>query len=138
MHQTIAIVIIRRKNGDLYVHQRLSSKRQFANLYGLGAGGSVEPGEDPREGAERELREETGLTESVVPLFSLDYQAAREQETLWVFELRTEQEPRHDPSEWQWSGWLSMAAVAELARRGRLCPDTELVFLRYREIQGSR
>ncbi|HEU5075593.1 MAG TPA: NUDIX domain-containing protein, partial [Polyangiaceae bacterium] len=100
----IAITIIRRKNGDYFVHQRLASKRQYPSLYGVGAGGSCEPGEPPATAAARELAEETGLSGTLQPLFNLEYREPGTCHELFVFEITTEESPGHDVSEWQWSG----------------------------------
>jgi 8-oxo-dGTP pyrophosphatase MutT (NUDIX family) len=57
----IAAIILRNRRGGYFVHQRSASKRLYPNLYGLGAGGRIEFGEEPLAGAVRELREETGI-----------------------------------------------------------------------------
>lgn len=127
----IAITIVRRENGDYFVHQRLASKRQYPNLYGVGAGGSCEPSELPEVAAARELAEETGLSGALTPLFDFQYRDADACHELFVFELTTDASPRHDASEWQWSGWLKPHELAELASAGKLCPDTEALLRRY-------
>lgn len=133
----IAIAIIRRKNGDYFAHQRLASKRQYPNLFGVGAGGSCEPGEPPDVAAARELKEETGLSGTLLPLFSLDYREPGTFHELFVFELTTDASPGHDASEWQWSGWLTASELAELAQDGKLCPDTAAVLARYWQLGGQ-
>ncbi|HEY6728078.1 MAG TPA: NUDIX domain-containing protein [Polyangiaceae bacterium] len=133
----IAIAIIRRENGDYFVHQRLASKRQYPNLYGVGAGGSFEPGEVPEAAVARELEEETGLSGSLTPLFELEYREPGTIHELFVFELTTQASPRHDASEWQWSGWLPGPELAALARAGKLCPDTAAMLDRYWKQQGQ-
>jgi len=133
----IAITIIRRENGDYFVHQRLESKRQYPNLFGVGAGGSLDPGEPPELAAARELEEETGLSGTLQALFRLEYRE-RPHGTfheLFVFQITTEASPGHDDSEWQWSGWVTPAELAELAGAGKLCPDTAALLHRYWELE---
>lgn len=132
-NRRIAIVIIRRKNADFFVHQRLDTKRQYPGRYGLGAGGSFATGETPLQAAERELFEETGLSGTLTQLFDWDFSEDGESQHLFAFELYTERTPRHDASEWQWSGWLEPGRVAELADEGKLCPDTAALLARYVE-----
>ena len=131
----IAITIVRRKNGDYFAHQRLGSKRQYPSLFGVGAGGSFEPGELPLAAAARELEEETGLSGTLTPLFNLEYEEPGTFHELFVFELTTEASPGHDASEWQWSGWLTASELASLAREGKLCPDTAALLQRYWELE---
>lgn len=133
----IAIAIIRRENGDYFVHQRLASKRQYPNLYGVGAGGSFEPGELPEVAAARELEEETGLSGTLTPLFDLEYREPGTFHELFVFEITTEASPEHDASEWQWSGWLPARELVALANGGKLCPDTRALLQRYWEREGQ-
>lgn len=136
-HRRIAISIIRRRNGDYFVHQRLASKRQYPSLFGVGAGGSCEPGELPEIAAARELEEETGLSGTLKPLFELEYREPGTVHQLFVFEIATEASPGHDASEWQWSGWLTPAELTTLADTGKLCPDTEALLRRYWELERN-
>ena len=134
----IAIVLLRNDRDEYFAHRRRTDKRTFPGLFGLGAGGSVEPGEDPKKGAERELLEETGIATTVAPLFEFEFSSPDVRHFVFVHEAYANQMPGHDASEWEWSGWLSEAEVIELAESGRLCPDTAEVFSRYRALRTSR
>lgn len=133
----IAIVLLRNSRGEYFAHQRRSDKRTFPGLFGLGAGGSIEAGENAKAGAERELFEETGLVGKVTPLFEFDYAGDEVCHLVSVHEFTTLEAPGHDASEWDWSGWLPEERIDELARRGRLCPDTEQAFARYRALKKN-
>ncbi len=60
-HRT-AYVIVRSSDGAILVHQRALAKTLGAGVWDLGFGGACDVGEDWRDAAERELREETGIT----------------------------------------------------------------------------
>jgi 8-oxo-dGTP pyrophosphatase MutT (NUDIX family) len=134
----IAIVLLRNELGEYFVHRRRGDKRTFPGLYGLGAGGSVERGEDAVAGAERELFEETGIAEKVIPLFEFAFVGGDVQHSVSVHELTTSEKPSHDASEWEWSGWLPEPRVEELRNNGELCPDTAEAYSRYRALKTTR
>ncbi len=55
-------VVVRDPLGRVYVHRRTETKDVYPGRYDFAAGGVVGAGEDPREGAVRELAEELGVT----------------------------------------------------------------------------
>jgi mutator protein MutT len=132
-HKTmrIAVIIIRNSRGDFYVHQRKADKKTFPNLFGLGAGGKIEDGEEPLEGAKRELREETGLKTDVRPLFNFVYRSTETEYPIFVHETITDEELEIDDSEWQWSGWMKEFEVDGLLSENKLCPDTAEFYVQY-------
>lgn len=127
----VVLILLRKRNGDWFVHQRLATKPRFPGLFGLGAGGSIEAGEKPDAAARRELFEETGIDAAPSFLFSFEYRGPNHRHELQVYELLTASEPRHDQREWQWSGWLDESRVRQLAAKDQLCPDTKAVLERY-------
>ncbi len=136
----IAIILLQRSDGIWFAHRRLDTKRSYPGLFGLGAGGTIERNEAPEEGARRELLEETELTLKLHPVarFPFEDRAAGIDHEVHLFLARTEEVPRHDASEWSWSGWLDDRQVEELRSRGQLCPDTALAWLRAREAISER
>jgi 8-oxo-dGTP pyrophosphatase MutT (NUDIX family) len=61
---SIVIVILERNSsGDIWIHQRQSTKKTFPGMWGIGAGGKVDRPTDrfPRDAARRELKEETAI-----------------------------------------------------------------------------
>jgi mutator protein MutT len=127
----IATIIIRNEKGDFFVHQRSEEKKTFPSLFGLGAGGHIEGGETPEEGAARELFEETGLSEKPVFLFNFDFESSSDSYPVYVFLVNASEEPNFEEREWQWSGWMSRDEVDQLLQEEKLCPDTAIFYKKY-------
>lgn len=130
-----ASIIIRDKKGSFFIHQRNGSKKNFPNLFGIGAGGHIEDGETTKEAAERELFEETGLKTSLRYLFKVNYKSESYMSEMNVFETTTEiKELNTDNGEWQWSGWMKKEEVDKLFEDKKLCPDTAMFYKKYQEL----
>ncbi|MBA4392967.1 MAG: NUDIX hydrolase [Desulfobacca sp.] len=79
-HRSVHIFIFNTQ-GDLYLQKRSPHKDQYPEHWDSSAAGHTDPGESPREAAQRELMEELGLA---VPLNEvLEYPACPE--TGWEF-----------------------------------------------------
>lgn len=127
-----AIIIIRNKNDDFFVHQRNSNKKTFPNLFGLGAGGHIEENETKEEAAKRELFEETGLKTELKYLFQITYKSEEFVNDMEIFETENDSEKLEtNNNEWQWCGWMSKEKVDELLNENKLCPDTAEVYKKY-------
>lgn len=133
----VVVIIIRRADGRLFVHQRRGDKETFPLRFGLGAGGRMEPAESPGEAAVRELQEETGLSAPLRRLFDLEYRDEQIERQLHVFEatVPASGEVSWDHGEWEWCGWLTAEELAQLRASGQLCPDTAALYDRYRAAQ---
>ncbi|MCA9352378.1 NUDIX domain-containing protein [Patescibacteria group bacterium] len=127
----IATIIIRNSRKQFFVHQRVSTKNTFPNLFGLGAGGHIEEYETNQEGAIRELFEETGLYIKPTFLFEFFYESGKETYPISVFEIVTDEPITATANEWQWSGWLSQKDVDKLSKDKKLCPDTNIFYQKY-------
>lgn len=133
----IAIVLIRNRAGDYFVHRRLASKRVFPGLWGLGAGGRIEPHETPEAGAARELFEEAGLATSLSPVAAFPFESGGVRYMVHCYATEAEGPiPNHDP-EWSSSRFVSEQELDGLVADGQLCPDTTECLRRYRAQIGS-
>ncbi len=128
----IAIIFIRNADGAYFVHRRLASKRTYPNLYGLGAGGSIEASETAKHGAERELREETGLISPLLFVTRFTFAQDSDAYEIHLFSTESDGSPAHCSSEWEWSGWMNPSEVQQLFENDLLCPDTADAYERYR------
>jgi 8-oxo-dGTP pyrophosphatase MutT (NUDIX family) len=126
----IAIVVVRNARGDFFVHRRRADKRVFPGLYGLGAGGRIEPHETPEQGARRELREETGIDAAPTPVEAFAFVSGGVPYTVHLYEVRHEGPIAHCEAEWSDSGWETAEQVGARLQRGELCPDTAACLLR--------
>jgi len=132
----IAVVIIKNKQGDFFVHQRAKNKKTFPNLYGLGIGGHIRNDESHEEAAKRELKEEAGLKTPINYLFSIKYQPTVGPEYyIYIYETLTGQKIPTHTEEWQWSGWKSKNELDELQNDKKLCPDTAIFYQKYKSLK---
>lgn len=135
----VALIIIRDKSGNFFVHQRNSNKKIFPNFYGLGAGGHVEENETSKLAAERELFEETGLKTPVKFLFKINYKDKENFHKICVYESIVDSEKiSPDLREWKWSGWINKKEVDILLKENKLCPDTAKVYKKYDSVQSDK
>jgi mutator protein MutT len=127
-----AVIIIQNSGGHIFVHKRSPGKRLFPSRYALGAGGHVEPGEAPEEAARRELKEELGIDALPERLFTIRYESSELKHSLHVFFLRHDGEVE-GCEEFQWSGWMDLKDVDRLASKGMLCPDTRMLYEKWKK-----
>ena len=127
----VVVIFIRNSKGEFFVHQRLSTKRIFPNLFGLGAGGHIDSGEEPLAAAKRELSEETKLTSPVQYLFTKEFKVPDTNEIAHLYSTESDNDIETDKSEWQWSGWMKKEEVDQLLSENKLCPDTAGLYTQY-------
>lgn len=108
-------VVVRDGAGRVYVHRRTTTKDVYPGLLDLAAGGVVLAGEDPADGAVREVDEELGV--HGVPLEPCGVQDYADEVTRYRafrFVVTWDGPIRWQPEEVSWGEWV---AVAELVRR---------------------
>ena len=129
--QDMVVIIVQNSSGQLFVHQRNANKKMFPSLYGLGAGGHVEAGETPNQAANRELQEELDINMKVEPLFSIDFKSDDIEHIVHTFKALYDGDVK-PCEEFQWSGWLNMEKVDQIANDNKLCPDTKILYEKWK------
>ena len=126
------VIIIVQSFENLYVHQRNETKKRYPNLYGLGAGGKVEPGEDITVAAKRELKEELNLESEVEKLFDFDFPEGPYKVNVYRTSYIGEGIiPLSE--EFRWGGWMNLRELDQLSLEKKLCPDTKIVYERFKK-----
>jgi len=125
------VIIVQNSSGQLFVHQRSADRKIFPLLYGLGAGGNVEPKESPIQAAKRELKEELSIDTAVEPLFSIKFESDEVKHTVHVFRAPYDGEVK-PCEEFKWSGWMDIEEVDQLAGDNKLCPDTKVLYEKWK------
>ena len=105
-------------SGRLLLQTRSSSKDQYPNCFTSSASGHLDAGEDYKQAAHRELKEELGLCGPLifrVKLPSAGPETAFEHTVL--YELTTDEPPQADPGEIAAIQFLTVAEVEERIRQ---------------------
>lgn len=134
MIHDICIIFVENSNGEMHVHQRKDDKKIFPSLYGIGAGGKIDQGETPTAAAKKELKEELGISSNIKELFVFPFRRSGENQTYRVYVFRTTCDKKLVPCkrEFQWSGWMKIPEIDQLASGNKLCPDTKIAYERYK------
>jgi 8-oxo-dGTP pyrophosphatase MutT (NUDIX family) len=106
-------VLVRRRDGRIYVHRRSPEKDWQPSAYDAAAGGVLQHGEEPEESARRELEEELGI--SGVPLQPLGigrYEDDTVRCVAHVFEVVYDGQVTHSDGEVVWGGWMTLTDLA--------------------------
>lgn len=108
-------VVVRDGLGRVYVHRRTTTKDVYPGLLDFAAGGVLQAGENPHDGAVREAAEELGV--QGVPLVTAgeaDY--ADRSSTYRAFRYTTTYDGpiRWQPEEVSWGDWFTVGALCRL------------------------
>jgi len=83
LHKPKGILVVVRREGKVLMIRRAQALKRAPGVWGL-PGGVMEPGESPREGAVRELKEELNLTGRAVQVLGSGPSFNGEYELFWV------------------------------------------------------
>jgi 8-oxo-dGTP pyrophosphatase MutT (NUDIX family) len=115
------------RSGDLrrvYVHRRSPDKDVFPGLRDCWAGGVLGAGEEPDDGARRELAEELGVTGATLrALFTFPFVQPPVRCHNFVYETSWDGPVVHQPEEIVSGGWMELAELTAQLRD----PDTDFV-----------
>jgi aminoglycoside phosphotransferase (APT) family kinase protein/isopentenyldiphosphate isomerase len=124
-------IVVRDRLGRIYLHRRTTTKDVYPGLLDFAAGGVVLAGEEPDDGAVREVEEELGVEGAVlVPFGVADYADDATRYRAFRFVVTWDGPIRWQPEEVSWGEWVT---VEDLVRRLdeealSLVPDTVSVW----------
>ena len=123
LHRSVYILVFNSR-GQLFIHQRTSTKDVYPDHWDVAVGGMLGAGEDPTTGAFRELHEELGVqTTTLRQLFSFRFQEDGNRVIGVVFSCTWDGSMQLQSAEIARGEWLDLDAVVERSRRDRFCPD---------------
>lgn len=106
-------VLLRAGDGRVLVHRRTATKALWPGHHDVLAGGVLDPGETPEQGARRELAEELGVTGvPLVPLARTRWDDGTLRCHLWAFTARHDGPLRLQPEEVAQAWWWTPAELA--------------------------
>ncbi len=110
----IVHTVIINSEGKFLIIQRASDNDVYPSLWDI-PGGTLETGEDPKEGAIREIKEETGLTVSDLKLFTYTSNIDKEKGIQFIrliFKATYDSgDVKLNPREHQDYGWINISDI---------------------------
>lgn len=100
-------VVVTNSRGEIHVHRRTTTKDVFPGLYDFAAGGVLAAGEDPDDGAVRELAEELGVTGvDLRQVGEADYADEHTRYRAFLYRATWDGPIRMQPEEVAWGDWV--------------------------------
>ena len=108
-------IVVRDPAGRVYLHRRTTTKDVYPGLLDFAAGGVVLAGEDPDDGAVREVEEELGVRG--VPLAKLgeaDYADDATRYRAFRYTVTWDGPVRWQPEEVSWGAWVELSELVRI------------------------
>ncbi len=107
-------VLVRRRDGAIYVHRRTDTKDIYPGAHDCWAGGVLSAGEATDDGARRELAEELGISGvEIEPLFVTRWNDAQARAIYHVYAAQWDGDIVHQRSEVAWGAWWTPGELRE-------------------------
>ncbi|EGR34773.1 nudix hydrolase, putative [Ichthyophthirius multifiliis] len=126
IHRTTLIFLENRKNQKLYISKRSQLKKWCPGLWDLAFGGVIQYNETYEQNAQRELLEEAGVNEKMVPLFTFYQDDVPLSAPVWckVFYAKTDQQLTLQKEEVDEAKEMSFQEITEIIKnKSQFAPD---------------
>ena len=136
LHRGVGILCWNSK-GELYVHQRTSSKDLYPSYFDMMVGGALKAGENYQESALREVQEELGVGEVPIHfLFETLYEGPKNKSFIQLFELCWDGPIQWQEEEIAWGQWMDYQQVLSWLKSVPIVPDGLQVFQEYLRVRA--
>jgi isopentenyldiphosphate isomerase len=133
LHRAVYI-LVRNSGGELFVHQRTTTKDVYPGYWDVTVGGVVAAGEDYDTAARRELAEEIGAAcDAIEPLFAVRYEDASTQLVGKAYLAWWDGPITLQATEVAHGSFVALDEAERITRAARCCPDGVVVLRRYLE-----
>lgn len=136
-HRCVYILMFSSR-GEVFIHERTSTKDIYPSYWDLAAGGVLAAGESFELGARRECLEELGVSAQLEELFPFRYEDERTVVQAMVYRAVHDGPFRLQPEEVVQGRFAAVAELRHLIASRNFCPDGLLVWQRFEQGPGAK